>query len=137
VSFLLDTNVVSELRKSQCDPAVAAWFASVSGEPHYISVLVLGEIRRGITRLQGRDAQQARVLEAWLDQLATRFASRVLPIDAAVADRWARFDPARPVPVQDGLMAATALVHDLTLATRNVNDVAGTDVRVVDPWQHR
>jgi predicted nucleic acid-binding protein len=135
--FLLDTNVVSALRRRRCDPAVAKWFESVRTQEHYISALVVGEIRRGITKLERRDADQARVYDAWLAELVGTFADRILSIDTAVADRWGRIEISGPFPVQDGMMAATALVHDLTFVTRNVKDVAQTGARLLNPWEYR
>jgi toxin FitB len=132
--YLLDTNVVSELRRTRADAAVVAWHASITAEPAFLSVLVVGEIRRGITRLAERDPAQAGRLDAWLVQLETAFADRVLPVDGRVADIWGRMDPAQPVPVVDGLMAATAIVYDLTFVTRNVQDVVSTGARVLNPW---
>ena len=133
--FLLDTNVISEVRKAdRCNVAVARWFAAVSDADLFISVLVTGEIRRGIERLRGRDASQAEILERWLQDVMTSYADRVLPIDGRVADAWGRLGAARPVPVIDGLLAATARVHDMTLVTRNVQDVEGLGVSVLNPF---
>jgi predicted nucleic acid-binding protein len=134
VSYLLDTNVVSELRKRNCAPAVAQWFASVTGEELFVSSLVIGEIRRGIARLERRDPEQARAFEDWLEELREQFADRIVPIDADIADCWGRLDAHGPVPVEDGLMAATAIVRDLVLVTRNVADIERTNARVLDPW---
>jgi predicted nucleic acid-binding protein len=134
LSWLVDTNVLSELRKG--DPAHAAlrsWFATTREEELFTSVLVLGEIRRGIESIRRRDATAAAALEQWLFRMTTTFSDRVLPIDTAVADRWGVLNVPDPVPTVDGLLAATALVHDLVLVTRNVRDVAGTGVRVLDP----
>jgi toxin FitB len=135
--YLLDTNVVSELRRSRKNPMVVTWFDAIAAEQAFISALVVGEIRKGVARLEQRDVAQAVRLEAWLTQLESSFADRVLPVDTAVADRWGRIDAVRPVPVVDGLMAATAIVHDLTLATRNVQHVADTGARLLNPWEHR
>lgn len=137
MAYLLDTNVLSELRKSRCAPEVRSWFASVAGEPHYISALAVGEIRRGIAGLERRDPDQAGVLEAWLAELVRTFSDRILPIDIAVADCWGRLDLRGPFPVQDGMMAATAVVHDLTFVTRNIRHAEGTGARLLNPWEHR
>lgn len=132
--WLLDTNVVSELRKGdRANPGVRAWFAEVDDEDLFTSVLVLGEIRRGIESIRRRDAAAALAIEQWLIRMATGFGDRVLPIDARVADRWGALNVPDPIPTVDGLLAATALVHDLTLVTRNAKDVAGTGVQVLDP----
>lgn len=134
--YLLDTNVVSELRRRRRSEAVVNWYATTVGEPMFLSALVVGEIRNGIDRLAPRDPDQARILDAWLTELRTGFAGRVLPIDADVAECWGRLEARRSLPVEDGLMAATAIVHDLTFVTRNVADVAGTGVRLLNPWEH-
>lgn len=135
-AYLLDTNVVSELRRSRPDGAVSAWYDAIAGDDVYLSVLVVGEIRNGIDRLAARDPDQAGVLAEWLSVLRTSFADRILPVDVDTAERWGRLEAVRPLPVPDGLMAATALVHDLTFATRNVRDVEGTGARLVNPWDH-
>lgn len=99
----------------------------------YLSVLTVGEVRRGVSRVAHRgDDHQASRLASWVDRLVERYAGRILPVDAAVADRWATLGVPDPVPVVDGLIAATALVHDLTVATRKVNDFRSVDV--VDPF---
>ena len=99
----------------------------------FTSVLVLGEIRRGIESIRRRDTPSALALEQWLDRLTADFGERVLPVDARVADRWGILNVPDPVPTVDGLLAATALVHDLIFVTRNVRDVANTGVRLLDP----
>ena len=134
MSYLLDTNVLSEVRKPKGDAKVAAWFASVRGEDLFVSVLVVGEIRQGIERLEERDPNQAAVYERWLDTLLRDFRDRVLPITVDVAEVWGRFNAPNPLPVVDGLLAATAHVHRLTLVTRNVADVEGTGVPLLDPF---
>lgn len=134
MSWLLDTNIVSELRKGErADRRLRAWFAGVDDDEVFTSVLVLGEIRRGIESIRRRDAPAALALEQWLIRLATGFGERILPIDVRVADRWGALNVPDPIPTVDGLLAATALVHDLTLVTRNVKDVAPTGVRTLDP----
>jgi predicted nucleic acid-binding protein len=136
--FLLDTNVVSELVRPRPNPRVTQWLDSTDEELLYLSVLTLGEIRKGITTLT--DPARKMKLEAWLSgNLLARFESRILPIDRAIADRWgqiAGFLAAQGslLPVIDGLLAATALHHNLTLVTRNISDVALTRVGVFDPW---
>lgn len=134
MSWLLDTNVLSELRKAdRADHGLRAWFETTREEDLFTSVLVLGEIRRGIESIRRRDPTAAIALEQWLLRITETFSDRVLAVDAAVADRWGVLNVPNPVPTVDGLLAATALVHDLVLVTRNVRDVAGTGVRVLDP----
>ena len=135
MTYLLDTNVISELRKGdRCDANVTAWYAEVEETEIFLSVLVLGEMRRGIERIRRRDPQQTVVLERWLEETALRFAGRILHIDEVIVEAWGRTYYARTVPVVDGLLAATAIVHDMTLVTRNVSDVDGLGVRVLDPF---
>ena len=135
MSFLLDTNVVSEIRKKVPNAGVEAWFASVPADELYLSVLAVGEIRQGIERLARRDPAQAEVFEQWLAQLVDVFSDRIVPITADVADGWGRLNVPDPIPVVDGLLAATALVHDWMFVTRNGRDVASTGVRLLDPFQ--
>jgi predicted nucleic acid-binding protein len=136
LKFLVDTNVISELRKAErCNPGVAAWYATVKERDLCTSVLVLGEIRKGLERLRSRDPIQARRLDEWLLAVSSALGERALPIDAAVADEWGRLNGVRPVPVIDGLLAATARVHDLTLVTRNDTDVHGLGASVLNPFQ--
>jgi predicted nucleic acid-binding protein len=135
--FLLDTNVISELVRPRPDAKVKAWVANTDEMLLYLSVLTLGEIRKGISSL--KDASRRVALEAWLDsELVLRFAGRILPIDQAVADRWGRLagqaGTKSLLPVVDGLLAATALQYNLTLVTRNTKDVIATGVPVFDPW---
>ena len=137
--FLLDTNVVSELIKPKPEPRVAAWVEATEESLFRLSVLTLGEIRKGIDSLPDRSRRSS--LESWLSHdLMLRFARRILDVDQGVADRWgqlaARAAAARrPLPVIDGLLAATALHHNLTLVTRNAKDVSGTGVRFINPWE--
>jgi predicted nucleic acid-binding protein len=134
VKWLVDTNVLSEMRKGErADPGVRAWFAQASDEDMFTSVLVLGEVRRGIESIRRRDVPSALAIEQWLARLTSSFADHILPIDAQVADRWGALNVPDPMPTVDGLLAATALVHDMVLVTRNVRDVASTGVRLLDP----
>ena len=134
--YLLDTNVVSETRKPRPDPNVTAWLEGVDRDALYVSVLTLGEARKGIARLRVRDPRGAEDIRCWLDDLRRLFADRLLPVDADVAERWGDLAGAgRTLAVVDGLLAATALVHGLTLVTRNVADVESTGVAVLDPWR--
>jgi hypothetical protein len=135
VTWLLDTNVLSELRKGpRADTGVRRWFDEAVDRDLFTSVLVAGELRRGVESIRLRDRAAADGLAQWLESLVERFGDRLLPIDAAVADRWGELNVPDPVPTVDGLLAATALVHDLTLVTRNVRDVATTGVRWLDPF---
>src|SRR5919202_6139024 len=115
MSFLLDTNVLSEARKPAADANVRAWLASVRGADLYLSVLVVGEIRQGIERLRRRDPRQAVVFEVWLATLRRDYADRILPVTAEVAEEWGRLNVPDPVPAIDGLLAATANVHGFVL----------------------
>lgn len=136
--FLLDTNVISELVRPRPNPPVTHWLDSIDEELLFLSVLTLGEIRKGITALAA-SARKVR-LEAWLSGgLIPRFESRILAIDQAIAERWGQVTASlaaqgTPLPVIDGLLAATALDHNLTLVTRHTRDVSLTGVAVFDPW---
>jgi predicted nucleic acid-binding protein len=136
--FLLDTNIISELIKARPEPKVAAWLESTDESLVHLSVLTLGEIRKGIAALPRTSRRGA--LERWLEtSLRRRFAGRILPVDEAIADRWGRIAGAsslkgKPLPVIDGLLAATALHHDLILATRNSDHAAATGASVFNPW---
>lgn len=132
--YLLDTNVVSEIRRARPDPNVAAWFESVPADALVLSVLTVGEIQQGILRLARRDESRAKVLQDWLDGLVRGYGHRILPVTDRVVRRWAAMNVARTLPVIDSLIAATAAEHGATLVTRNVRDVAGVEVAVVDPW---
>ena len=136
--FLLDTNVVSELVKPRPDDHVLRWIEETDESILFLTVLTLGEIRKGVERL--RSGRRRGRLESWLQvDLPSRFQDRILPIDAAIADRWGRISAiatakGKPVPVIDGLLAATAIHHNLTLVTRNSSDVSGTGVATLNPW---
>ena len=135
MSYLLDTNVVSELRKGKrANRGVLEWFASVDPEDLFLSVLVAGELRQGVERLRLRDPAQAEPLERWLTTMVSDYASRLLVIDAQVAALWGRLNVPDPIAAVDGLLAATALVHGLTLVTRNVRDVERTGVATLNPF---
>ena len=133
--YLVDTNVISEVRKGKrCNPGVAEWYATVVDEDLCLSVLVLGEIRKGLELLRMRDPTQAVILENWLNAVTEAFGERVLPIDPPVADEWGLMNAIRPLPVIDGLLAATAKVHGLKLVTRNEADVAGLGASTLNPF---
>ncbi len=135
MKYLVDTNVISEIRKgNRCNPGVSAWYATVTDGDLFLSVLVLGEIRKGLELIRARDPQQAQALETWLDTITEAFGERALPIETAIADEWGCLNAIRPVPVIDGLLAATAKVHGLTLVTRNEADVAGLGAAVLNPF---
>ena len=134
MTWLLDTNIVSELRKGErADARLRAWFAEAEEDALFTSVLVVGEVRRGIESLRRRDVPSALALEHWLAALTDGFADRILPIDRNVAEEWGRLNVPDPVPTVDGLLAATARVHGLTLVTRNTRDVVRTGVPILDP----
>jgi predicted nucleic acid-binding protein len=134
VTFLLDTNVVSELRKKRPDPRVTDWFDSVAESELFISVLVVGEIRRGIARVADRDPAQAAVIDKWLARLTAAYGDRIVPITREVAEVWGPLNVPDPRPAIDGLIAATALAYGFTLVTRNVDDVAATGVSLLNPF---
>jgi predicted nucleic acid-binding protein len=135
VAYLLDTNIVSEARKPTPDAAVRTWLTSVPDEELYLSVLVVGEIRQGIERLRRRDPSQAVVFETWLSTLQRHYADRIVPITAEVAEEWGRLNVPDPLPVIDGLMAATARLRGWTLVTRNVADLERAEVRLLNPFE--
>jgi len=136
LNCLIDTNIISEIRKGdRCNPRVAAWYASLEDESIYLSVLVLGEIRRGIERVKPSDPSQARALETWLRAVTKSFADRILPIDKEVADTWGRMGARRPLSTTDALLAATAKVNGMTLITRNTSHVEGLGVSVFNPFE--
>ena len=136
MAFLLDTNVVSELRKRErADPGVRRWFATVDDVDLYVSVLVVGEIRRGIELLRRRDAVSAKALDRWLSGLERRYEVRILSVTVEICRVWGGLSLERPLAPIDGLMAATALHHGLTLVARNVGDVERSGVDVLNPFQ--
>lgn len=136
MSYLVDTNIISEVRKGErCDPMVAAWWDTVSEDELWLSALVIGEIRKGVELARRSDPNKAAALETWLDAVVSGFGDRILGIDTAVAEDWGRLNGIRPVPVIDALLAATARVNGLTLVTRNEADVAGLGVTVMNPFR--
>lgn len=136
MSYLIDTNIISEVRKGErCDANVAAWYAAIDDGDLYLSVLVLGEIRRGVERARPADSSRARALDRWLVAVTKAFAGRILAVDQAVADEWGRMSAKRAVPSIDALLAATAKIHGMTLATRNSADVAGLGADIINPFE--
>lgn len=136
MSYLLDTNVLSELRRKTPDARVVRWFSQRPAGTLYLSVLTLGEIRKGIEMLA--DQRRRLALMDWLDiELPAFFSGRVLDIDTAVADRWSRIvaHAGRPLPSIDSLLIATAAQHGMTLVSRNLRDVEGLGAPVLSPWQ--
>ncbi len=134
--FLLDTNVVSELRRSsRADPRVKAWSAAIARSAAYLSVVSLFEIERGILLVERRDPGQGGHLRHWLEtRLLPEFQDRILPVDTRVARRCAALHVPDPRPERDALIAATALVHGMTVVTRNVADFEKMPVQLLDPW---
>jgi predicted nucleic acid-binding protein len=135
VSYLLDTNVISEIRKGpRCNRGVASWIAEVSTADIYLSVLTLGEIRKGIENILRRDKAAADALERWFQELEESLADHILPVDQAIAEQWGRFNVPDPLPMLDSFLAATASVYGLTLVTRNLKDVERTGVDCLNPF---
>jgi toxin FitB len=137
--YLLDTNILSETRKRQGDPRVASFLQNAEPSALYISVLTLGELRKGVAQKKRSDPSPdaARKIGAWVDGLEFSFADRILGIDAATARLWGEWSAERPRPVIDTLLAATAAVHGLTLVTRNTDDVRDLKVKLLNPWAQR
>ena len=136
MKYLVDTNVISEFRKRhRANPLVRAWIKKRKPQELFLSVLTLGELRRGTERIERRDPTSAVALRSWLDRTRTRFRDRILDVDAAVADRWGRLGIPDPLPDIDGLLAATALVHGMTVVTRNVRDIAPTGAPCLNPFE--
>lgn len=133
--YLLDTNVISETRKIRADSNVIGFLAAADAASLFLSVLTLGELRKGVTMRRRTDPHAADKLASWIDDIETIFADRVLPVGAASARIWGELSAGRTLPVIDTLIAATAIVRNLTLVTRNTSDVASTGVPLVDPWQ--
>ena len=137
--YLLDTNVISEIRKAKtgkADPRVAAWAKAVRLADLFVSVIAIQEIEIGVLLAERRDPRQGRLLRTWLDvHLLGAFADRVLPVDLPVARRSAQLHVPATRPVRDALFAATAMVHDMTVVTRNVADFSPTGVRILNPWE--
>lgn len=135
MNYLIDTSVISELRKGKrANSGVVSWFAGLADDEVFLSVLTLGEIRRGIESVRRCDSAAAAALESWLGRIADAHRDRIVPVDRAIAEEWGRMNAPDPLPVIDGLLAATAKVAGLTLATRNTGDIARSGVRFFDPF---
>ena len=133
--FLLDTTVVSELRKRErCAPKVNAWAQSIESNQNFLSVLVIGELTRGAILKRRSDRAAADLLEQWIARLTHLYGDRILPITLEIAQEWGRLSAVRPIPPEDGLLAATANVHRLTFVTRNTRNVQGLGVAILNPW---
>ena len=136
MAYLLDTNIVSELRKSsRAAASVRAWFETARWTKPFLSVLVLGELRHGIEKQRGKDLVRTTNLERWLRGLTQDFDEQILPVTLEIADLYGRLCSNHRLPPFDGLMAATALVHDLTIATRNTRDFERSGARLLNPFQ--
>jgi|GEM_PF-223839 len=135
-SYLIDTNVLSEVRKGhRCHSNVAAWWRTIEDGQIYLSVLSIGEIRRGIDLLRAKgDDRAGGSLEGWFRRLTELYRDRILPVNVAIAEEWGRMNVPDPVSTVDGLLASTAKIHGLTLVTRNVRDIARTGVAHLDPF---
>ena len=135
MTYLLDTNVLSETRKRKPTPSVTDWITATPSGRLHVSVLTIGEIEQGIARVRARgDWQQAAALEGWLRELETGFADRVLPVTLPIASAWGRKQHGQPVPVIDALIAATARVHGMIVVTRNVKDFEQAGVEAFNPF---
>jgi toxin FitB len=134
--YLIDTNILSEIRKGphRARTEVYQWWLSMENKDLYLSVMTLGEIRKGIDRLSFRDASQSLVLERWLNEIKRAFGERLIEISPAVAERWGKLQAVRALPEVDALLAASALECDLTLVTRNEADFSGLGVRILNPF---
>ncbi|WP_025110363.1 type II toxin-antitoxin system VapC family toxin [Pseudomonas sp. H1h] len=134
--YLLDTNVISELRKPQADANVVSWAKSVIAPRLYISAITLKELETGVLRMERRDPAQGKLLRSWLTRhVMPAFEARILPVDAAVALRCASLHVPDQANQSDALIAATALVHGLTVVTRNVGDFQASGVALINPWE--
>lgn len=135
MTYLLDTNILSETRKREPTPCVADWIAATPPDRLHVSVLTLGEIEQGVARVRAKgDWQQASALEGWLRDVENGFADRVLPVTLSVAAAWGRRQHGQPIPVIDALIAATARVHGMTVVTRNVKDFELAGVEILNPF---
>ena len=134
LAYLLYTNVLSETRKKRVDAGVLSFLQAAEASSLYVSVLTLGELRKGVAKKKLEDPEAARRLAEWVDGLEFSFADRMIGIDAAIARLWGDWSGDRPRAVVDTLLAATAVVHGLSLVTRNIHDVRDIPVKLLDPW---
>lgn len=134
LEYLLDTNVLSETRKKHADAGVIAFLLAAEASSLYVSVLTLGELRKGVAKKMREDEYEAKRLSDWVDGLEYSFADRILGIDEATARLWGDWSSERPRPVVDTLLAATAVLRGLTLVTRNIRDLRGIPVKLLNPW---
>jgi toxin FitB len=135
MGYLIDTNVLSEIRKGRrANAGVREWFAEANDDDLFVSVLTIGEIRRGIEGIRHRDPVSATYLDKWFATVQARSTGRVLLVTPDIADRWGRLNVPHPLPVIDSLLAATALEYGLTLVTRNIKDVKRTGVSLLNPF---
>jgi len=136
MGFLMDTNIVSELRKeTRCTPGVTRWLDAIDEDDLFLSVLTLGEVRMGALGLARKGPGGAPHLEAWVNALHARYAGKILPVTMEIAEKWAELSVPDRLPVVDGLLAATALVHGHVLVTRNTRDFARTGVPLLNPFE--
>jgi predicted nucleic acid-binding protein len=135
VRFLLDTDVIAETRRRTPDVNVTAWLDRTDPDAVFVSVLTLGELAKGVAPVGRRDAAAGAALRRWLDGIRVLYADRLVGVDAEVAEEWGRLSTARPLTAINGLLAATALVHGLTLVTRNGSDLVDSGIAVVNPWE--
>lgn len=136
MSFLLDTNLISELRKNaKCNRAVWTWYEAQSFEDLFLSVLTTGEIRKGVEKCRMKDVPRAQAYETWLRGLENGFKERILPVTAEIADMWGRLTYRVPMPAIDGLLAATAQYYSMTVVTRNERDFQRCGVDYINPFE--
>jgi predicted nucleic acid-binding protein len=134
MAYLIDTSILSELRKVSCDAKVTDWMMSIDPEQAFVSVLTIGEIRMGIEARRKNSPRAVAPLERWLLELETNYSDRILTITADVADRWGRISPGRPIPMAAGLIAATAIAHKLVIVTDNPTAFQGSGAKTFDPF---
>ena len=135
MSYLIDTDIISEFRKrDRANPRVVSWFSERRSSELFLSVLTIGELRRGVERIRRRDSVSAEDLDRWLNRTAREFQDRIINVDRAIAERWGQLGIPDPVPAIDGLIAATALERNLVVVTRNVKHMALTGVRYLNPF---